>query len=452
MKGIMEEKKEELQENNQENIQYNNQENDQEISLEEAFENDEAILEEATEEKNADSSKKKSIFDNNFVRLLVAMFILACCAGLGAGIAVVEDKSDPIAYVAQYFGKFLVKDFEGMYKYVDNSEDVIKKEEFVKLMKELKSETNVGSYEFKKAEKVDDRYRIRVNYIDSVTEEDCRFDIYLYKHGGIFSNLFSKWSVSVRDYVAKDFYVKIPATMKAKFDGEELSDNQICEADSYIKTSTGEIMIINPENSDSMSEFKTYKVENIIMGNHYVYVYSDYMEMDRTVSIFESGKKAGFVAEQAKIKKDYLQTMEKNSGEIVKEFYEAVRNRKTATKKLLIYFENNKKLKKKINKLLLASQDAVFWPDTRNIDDYKLMELNFSDMKHEAEYIGDGKYKFNYSYSYYYLSSTDTSVSTSYIFELEGDVNSTMTLTYKVVDGKLVVSDIAMKNKNKKKK
>ena len=396
--------------------------------------------------------KKKKLLDNNFVRMIIAVFILACCAGIGAGIAVIEEKSDPTEYVAQYFGRFLVRDFEGMFDYDDVGENAMDKDSFVALMTELKNQTNVGNYEFTKPVKKGDRYLVKVKYTDAQTDEKKTFDIYMYRTGGVINGYFAKWTVSVRDYIVDDYYIKIPSSMKVQFDGKDLEDSQICEADNAIKTSNGEIMIIKPDNPDSLKEFKTYKLTDVIMGSHYIYVYSDYMEMDTTVDIFESGKRAGFVEEQAHIKKANLEVMEKNSEEIIKEFYEAVRNRKSSTKKLLSYFADDKKLKKKIEKLSKSSQELVFWPGTRNIEDYSLMEINFSDLQHEAKYSGNGLYTIEYSYSYSYLSSTDTSVSTSYIFELEGDVKSVMTLTYKVDNGKLIVSDIKMDNKNKKKK
>ncbi len=405
------------------------------------------------DEDNLDEhKKKKSIFDNNFIRLLIALFVLACCAGLGAGIAVVEEKSDPTGYVAEYFGKFLVKDFEGMYKYVDVGENAIAKDDFIKMMSDLKSQTNVGKYEFTDPVKKGDRYLVKVKYEDAGTEEKKTFDIYLYKNGGVAGNFFAKWTVSARDYVVEEFFVKIPASMKAQFDGKDIDESLVCNADNAIRNAKGEIIVLSPKDSEDLKSTKTYRLTDIVMGSHDVYVYSDYMEMGRSVDIFESGKIAGFAEAQASIKKQNLEAMEKSSVELIKEYYEAVRNRKSTTKKLLSYFVDDKKLKKKLARYTEDSQKLVFWPGTRNIDDYSLVGLNFSDLKHEVTYKGNGLYSVVYTYSYNYLSSTDTSVSTSYIFELEGTVNSTMTLTYKVVGDKLLVSDFSLINKNKKSK
>lgn len=415
-------------------------------------ENSDKQTEEIFPENNVRKTTKKKFFNNNLIRLLLALLILCGCGLLGAGIAIYEDKSNPTEYVAEYFGKFLMQRYDEMYDYVEQEGKCITEAAFVNLMSELHLEHNIGDYEFKEPVKAGERYLVKITYKDAETEEDKEFDIYLVKYREDFKQIVADWKISIDEYLIDDFTVKVPEGMALEIDGMLIDENSAdisMAGNDAVHTAEGETIVINSDD-ETAENYKTYHFDKILKGQHKIRAVTDYTQIDKDVDIQMNSQTMTFDTTTITIKDDYLALIETNAPEMIKEYYEVVRNRKTSGKKLLTYFIKDEKLVKKIKNLAKKDQQVIFWPDTKNIDDYNLIECDFSDLKYTAEYIGGKQFKVIYKFSYDYVSATDTALYTSYVYTISGKCTTTMELTYDITDDGIKISDISIKNKNKK--
>lgn len=424
----------------------------EEIILEEISEE---VSDENKEQKNIENKKKnkkkRSFLGSNIFRLFIAVLMLCACAGLGAGIAILEDKSDPTELVAGYFGKFLMQDYEGMMEYVDTSDSLITKESFVNLMSNLRAENNVGEYEFEKVEKVGDRYLMRVLYKDGETGEEKNFDIYLKKHKKKVTQLVADWQICIDDSFVRNYVVQIPEGMTLEIDGRVITDDDAAlqAGEDIVKTAEGETIVINPSQEGDETGV-TYRINNIIKGKHRLEATSEFTQIVREVDVAADNQNDVLKADEAKVHENYLKLIETTSPEMIKEYYEVVRNRKNSSDKLKAYFVDDKKLLKSVEKEAKKSQEIIFWPDTKNIDDYSLIQCNFSELQYTAQYVGENKLKATYTFSYDYVSSTNTELYTSYVFSISGTCKTTMEITYVAENGGIKISEISIKNNNKK--
>lgn len=394
---------------------------------------------------------KKSLLGSNIFRLLLAVLILCACAGLGAGIALLEDKSDPTEFVAGYFGKFLMEDYEGMLEYVDTADSFVTTESFVNLMSGMRAENNIGEYEFGELKKSGNRYVVTVSYKDDETGEDKSIDISLKKYRKSIKQIVADWKVSIDDRLVESYSVQIPEGMKLEIDGVTVDDT-VADIEQgledTVKTAEGETIVI--ENEQKNTEMSSYRIENVLEGKHRLKAYSDFTQIVKDVEITAGNSTDVLSADDMTVNDQYLERIETNSAEMIKEFYEVVRNRKTSSDKLKTYFMEDEKVIKTLKKAAEKSQEIIFWPDTKNIDDYNLLECNFSDLQYTAQYIGENKIKAIYTFSYDYVSSTDTELYESYVFSISGKCDTTMELTYIAEDEVIKISEIKVKNKNKK--
>lgn len=397
--------------------------------------------------------KKKSIFNSNIFRLFVALLVLAGCAGLGAGIAILEDKSDPTSYVGGYFGKFLMQDYEGMYEYVDVEGACVPKTSFVNFMSNLRSEHNVGEYEFGELVKSGERFLLPITYADGETGEEKVFNVYLIKHREDWKQLVADWRVSIDEYMVSDYSVEVPRGMQLEIDGAivDKSVAGVGTAGDYVNLGEGETLQITPA-SESAEDRKTdiIHIYKILKGEHKARAVTDYTQIAKDVKVVFNRQKEVMEESEIKVRDEYLTQIDKNSSEMIHEFYELVRNKKKSSEKLLSYFVADENVINNLKKTVKKNQEVMYWPDKEDIDDYKLQECNFSELQYTAEYVGDGKYKVVYKFSYEYMLMTETTLQSSYVYSISGKCNTTMEITCAVIDGQVKISGLSVKNDNKK--
>ena len=413
-----------------------------------------------SQEKNGDGADnkkqavpKKKIRNSNIFRLFVALIVMAGCAALGAGIAIFEDKSDPTEYVGRYFGKFMMQDFDGMYDFVDKEGSYITKSAFKKLMENKYRENNVGEYEFGDLEKKNGKYLITVTYKDARTDQKKKFDIYLKKERKDITQVVADWKVSLEDSLVNDVTIKVPVGTDLKLNGELIkagTEGVEIKDLSNIQTAEGETIEMAPEKSNDAE--KTYTFSKLLKGTYDIDATTDYTQIAQSVDIKNNSQKIDVDESKIAVSDKYRKILETNASEMIKEYYDVVRNRKTSGKKLLTYFKNDKKLVDNVKKLTKKDIDIIFWPGTRDIEDYNLIKCEFSALKNTMTYIGNNQFKVTYNYSYDYESATNTSIESSYVYSLKGTCKTTMTLVYEVTDNKANITQITIKNTNKKQK
>lgn len=398
-------------------------------------------------------NKKKKITDNNIFRLFVALIVLAACAGLGAGIAILEDKSDPTSYVGAYFGKFLTQNYEAMYEYVDLEGVYAPKDAYVRFMEQVRSEHNIGEYEFGQLEKAGKRYRMSISYSDIDTGEKRNFDVYLIRHRDSWKQLVADWKISIDEYIVSDYSVEVPKGMKLELDGKVVDDNYIS-----IGASTGDIIdlgegetfeiILNNEADNNNTD--TIRIHNIIRGTYKARAINDYTQIAKEITVlFDKQQQVMDVAE-LKVRDEHNSLVEANAPAMIQEFYSVVRKKKTTSEALRGFFVPDEKVAEELKKTAKKNQKVLFWEEIEKIDNYKVQSCNFSELQYTTEHIGDNKIKAVYQFAYDYLLSTETELYSSYVETLSGKCNTTMEITYIVADGSIKVADLKIKNDNQK--
>ena len=146
----------------------------------------------------------------------------------------------------------------------------------------------------------------------------------------------------------------------------------------------------------------------------------------------------------------YTKEIKENVNLVINQFYKAVRDRNPDRKKLQQIF-TTKKIKEKIKELVEKSQEIVYWPERKNIDKYKVIDMKIGKIGYDIRYQQKDKtYQVVCSYQYNYVSSTDTALYTSYVYRLSGTCKSELSITYGLQKDKLVIRKIELENKNKK--
>lgn len=396
---------------------------------------------------------KKSIFNSNIFRLFIALLVLAGCAGIGAGIAILEDKSDPTSYVGGYFGKFLMQDYEEMYGYVDLEGACVPKTAFVNFMSNLRLKHDIGEYEFGELVKSGERFLMPITYLDGQTGEEKVFNVYLIKYRDNWTQLVADWRVSIDEYMVSDYSVEIPRGMKLEIDGTIVDESVsgVGTAGDYVEIGEGETLQLIPVD-EAAEDRKTdiIHIFKILKGEHRARAITDYTQISKDIKVVFNRQREAMEESEIKVRDEYLTQIEKDSSEMIQEFYALARNKKKSSEKLLSYFETDDNVVSNLKKLLKKNQEVMYWPEKENIDDYKLQKCNFTELQYTAEYVGDARYKVEYKFGYDYLLTTETTLQSSYVYTISGRCDTTMEITYSIIEGQVKISELSIKNNNKK--
>lgn len=415
------------------------------------------IENEISEEIDASGNKKKnSLWNNNFVRLLVAMMVLAMCAGIGVGIAVYEDRSNPTNFVAQYFGKFLVQRYEEMLVYSDVEDAFIPEGKFTELMKKFRKENDIGDYELGKPQ-VDDngRYYVRVVYENMTTGQKSNWDIYLAQKKNLITNAFTEWKVDMSQYLVSNLQITVPSNMKLTIDGVEINDTNSTKgtpASNIIIKENGETVKLNPvtETNESTGDVVTYTIPTILKGTYTIKAFGSYTNIVDTIEINEDNVSKELKLEDRVVSDSYKDRVTELTEEFIQAYYDVVKDRKNSSKTLMAYLKDDNELKDSLKKYANKDIENIYWPEIDKIEQYSLAEREFSDIDMKISYKDKGKFLVECNYSFTYRSSTKAELYDSYVSSISGKVTVKLNLVYTVTGDKLKISSIKMERHNKK--
>lgn len=374
----------------------------------------------------------KKIMKSRIFSLLGILLFIAACIGIGALAAFINHESDPTNQAIVYFRAFVQQDYNKMYSCLDVDDGYyINKDMYTSSMKKVRSSMTIDAYEIKEAEKVDGAKQVTIKCINSQTEESKDFVIRFTARRKAF-HIIPDYYVNIKDMFAENFSVVMNEEDYLELNGEKVPDNAL-------------------EKTTDEKGNTVYTIKGILKGDYKVSATNQYAAIFKNVNVEKADTKVELAGTDYTANDKYTQQITENGEKVINSFYDAVRKRKPDDKKLMAYFDNDKKLIEKVKDYVLESQKIVYWPETENIDDYSVKEINMSKFNKTIKFNSKKKrFEVVYDYNYEYVSSTDTALYTSYVYDLSGKCESTVEFVYTIKGDDIVLTDMKMKNKNKK--
>ena len=369
--------------------------------------------------------KKSRIFS-----LICILLFIGICFGIGASIAYVQHEANPTDEAVKYFRAFAQQDYEKMYECLYQEKGYyIEKDMYVKEMKNLRERYTIDSYDIKEPATKGGKQSVTVKCKNETSNETKEFVVYIksVRHG---IQMIPDYYVDIENMMAKEVDITIPKNDKLQLNGN-LIDNNTTD--------------IEEEKDNSK-----YHFTGILEGKYNVSASNDIYARNKTITVGGENVEIDLSKEKLTANEKYTKLITNNGKKIINQFYKATRNRDAKNKTLQKMFAS-KKTRKKVSKLVEESQDIIFWPEKRNVDSFKVLDMKIKDLKNTISY--DKKYKHYtivYTYKYKYVSSTDTSLANSYVDKISGTCSCTLTLVYSADGNKLTIEDVKLKNHNKK--
>lgn len=370
----------------------------------------------------------KKIKNSRIFSLLQVLFFIGICFVIGAGAAYIQHKSDPTDKAVLYFRAFLENDYEEMYQYVEKEEgQYIDKDMYISLMKNIRSDMKIDSYEILDPIKNGDKYEVSVKCVNQDKDSIENFVINLSKkRSGL--QIIPDYTIDISLMLVDDVTIEIPTGYKLLLNNKEVTD-------------------IKPKSEDKKH---IYEIKALLNGNYTVAAEDEYSALKKSMQVVKNGETIKLSGDNYTASSRYQDLIVKNSEAFIEQFNKAVRNRKPERKEMLKLV--SKDIKEKVSQYALEAQSIVYWPEIKTIADYTVSEMKLSEFDKKIVYNKKkNNYTVTYKYSYDYKSETSTALYNSYVYVLGGTCKTTLKMTYDIKDEKVVLSDITMENENEKK-
>lgn len=376
--------------------------------------------------------KLKKIKKSRMFSLVQILFFIAVCIAIGAGIAYVGHEADPTEQAVKYFRAFVQKDYEKMYEYIDKEDGYyLNKDMYVSTVKKMRESMVIDSYNIKEPKEQDGKQLVAIECTNTSTGEVKDFNIYLNeKRRGM--------------QIVPDYYINVDAILTKNF-------RVIMNKENHLELNGVKITEEMSDISTDKDGNVTYIFDGIISGSYRVCAVNDYGALVKSIDLSKKDTKVELTGKDYIANDEYTKLLRDNGNKLMDLFYTAVRRRKPSYRKLKSHIGKDKKLIEKVRRLVEESEEIVYWSETKNIDNYTVKEFKVNNLKSSIKYIADKKqFTVKYTYNYDYTSGTDTALYTSYVYFISGNCKSEMTLTYKIKDNNIVLSDMKLTNDNTK--
>lgn len=372
----------------------------------------------------------KKIKKSRMFSLICVLLFIGGCMGIGSLIAYIQHESNPTDVVVTYFRAFVQQNYDKMYECLYQDEGYyIDKNMYVKEMKKIRQNYVIDSYDIKEPAKKDGKQSVTITCKDDETKKNQDFvvDIESKREG---MNIIPDYYVDITQMLAKEVRITIPKSDKLELNGT-IIDNKTVEVQE------------NGNNS-------VYYFERIFSGDYKVSATNDIYARNKNCNIKGAKIDIDLTKEKLTANDKYEELITNHGRKTINQFYKAVRSRDKNNKKLRSMFAT-KKVKNKVSKLVEASEDIIFWPEKRNVDKFKVLDMNIRNLQTSIRYDVESKtYILTCTYKYKYVSATDTSLANSYVERISGACSSKLILTYKADKEQVSIVDVKLSNKNKK--
>ncbi len=375
--------------------------------------------------------KLKKIKNSRILSLFGILLFIAVCIGVGAFAAYVQHEADPTECAVQYFRAFVQKDYNKMYESLDREEGYyINKKMFCDTIRKMRESYVIDTYEIKNPEKENGVTTVTVNCENNQTKESRAFIIYIQeRRKGL--QIVPDYYISPGQMMVENFSVVVSSEEQLQLNGETITEKM---AD------------ITRDKSGN----KVYRMKGALFGDYEISATNPYYAVNTSLNLKKADTRIDLTKGKKTANEKYTKEIKENVNLVINQFYKAVRDRNPDRKKLQQIF-TTKKIKEKIKELVEKSQEIVYWPERKNIDKYKVIDMKIGKIGYDIRYQQKDKtYQVVCSYQYNYVSSTDTALYTSYVYRLSGTCKSELSITYGLQKDKLVIRKIELENKNKK--
>ena len=372
----------------------------------------------------------KKIRKSRIFSLICILLFIGICFGIGASIAYVQHEANPTDEAVKYFRAFAQQDYEKMYQCLYQEKGYyIEKDMYIREMKKLRKEYTIDTYDIKDPDTIDGRESVTVKCKNETSNETKDFIVFIksVKEG---IQIIPDYYVDIENMMTKEVDITIPKNDKLQLNGNLIEKN----------------VIDIQEVKDNLK----YHFKGVLKGKYQVSATNNVYARNKTIDISDKKVEVDLTKEKLTANEKYSRLITKNGKKFINQFYKATRKRDAKNKTLQKMFAS-KKTRSKVSKLVEESQDIIFWPEKRNVDSFKVLDMKIKDLKNTISY--DKKYKHYtivYTYKYKYVSSTDTSLANSYVDKISGTCSCTLTLVYSADGNKLTIEDVKLKNHNKK--
>ena len=372
----------------------------------------------------------KKIKKSRIFSLICILLFICVCMGIGSGIAYVQHESDPTDVAVTYFRAFVQKNYEKMYECLYQDEGYyIDKEMYINKIKKLRETYVIDSYDIGEPTIKDGKDAIIVECKNESEKKSQNFVIYIEsERKGM--NIIPDYYIDAGSMLVKDVKITIPKDDALKINGK------IFDKEAYR---------ITESNNNNV-----YHFEKMLIGKYAISATNDIYARNKTLNIDGEHTNIDLTKEKITANDKYQKIITENGKKLINQFYKSVRNRDKDNKTLMKMF-GTKKLKSKASELVEESEDIIFWPEKRNVEKFKVLDMNIKNLKTSISYSKkDKNYILACTYQYKYVSSTDTSLANSYVDRISGTCSSKLTLIYKADGDSVAIEGIKLTNKNKK--
>lgn len=377
--------------------------------------------------------KGRAAWETGKILAVIAVFGI-----LGIFLALGRWNTSPERLVKEYFGNYIVEDWDAMYQMLDIEESVLINSETFSLMMAAKKQIGtIEDYDFEEVKDSGDTLTYRVTYeiennlptetqAETQTAEEpdkqteYQMNIVLKKQKRKQYGIFSTWKINIDEDILTECILSVPADVEARLDNQSLDE-----------------ISVETENNN-----KTYVLDRVFMGTHLVTVNNLYIDSTSlTVDLKNDEEQIIFPDRLLRMKAKEEDLVKKRAENIVVNMYTVAMKKDKTFKNVSKKFDSEEAVQNEAKVCLEELSKGV-----AKDDGSVLSRLSFTSMDayvHSYEYPSRVIVKVDFQYECQYTKGVD------YLGDLlgknkeTGEDTATITMTYK--NGDWVITGISLR-------